>query len=138
MTNLHTVEKYMSTFVQTIEPTATVEVAEEMMQRLGIRHLPVVSRGKLVGLLSESDIKFYRNFVTGVEARNAEVADVCKNDVFAVDVHASLEYVLNEMEERKLGSVVVLSEGRIAGIFTTLDALAALSKMLHQEQGPSH
>jgi CBS domain-containing protein len=50
------VEHAMSKVVFTIEPTQTVDKAEELMRSKQIRRLPVVDAGKLVGMISLGDL----------------------------------------------------------------------------------
>jgi CBS domain-containing protein len=63
-----TARNVMTTPVETIEPEATVEEAVEKMGRAHIKHLPVVTDGKLVGILSDSDIMLsVPNMISGME-----------------------------------------------------------------------
>jgi CBS domain-containing protein len=50
------VEEVMTRELCTIEPEENVEYALALMKRKKIKHLPVVSRGRLIGILSASDI----------------------------------------------------------------------------------
>ena len=46
----------MSTNLDTVEPRSDIAEAAEHMARLRIRHLPVVDKGKLVGIISIRDL----------------------------------------------------------------------------------
>jgi len=46
----------MSTNLDTVEPRSDIGEAAEHMARLRIRHLPVVDKGKLVGIISIRDL----------------------------------------------------------------------------------
>jgi len=46
----------MSTNLDTVEPRSDIAEAAEHMARLRIRHLPVVDKGKLVGIVSIRDL----------------------------------------------------------------------------------
>ncbi len=50
------VDKVMSTNVQTISPDATVQAAAKVMREKKIGCLPVVVQGKLVGIVTASDL----------------------------------------------------------------------------------
>jgi len=50
------VEEVMSTPVVTIDPRATAEEGLALMTRKRIRHLPVVEKGALIGLVSIGDL----------------------------------------------------------------------------------
>ena len=53
------VKNWMVTEVITASPENTVEDAIQLMRRLSIRHLPVIENGKLVGLVTESNLRAY-------------------------------------------------------------------------------
>ncbi|THD45629.1 MAG: CBS domain-containing protein [Bradyrhizobium sp.] len=50
------VSRYMTARVTTVEETTTIDEAMEMMTNGRFRHLPVVERGRLVGIVSIGDI----------------------------------------------------------------------------------
>lgn len=47
---------WMTAAPQTIEPTASLGEARDLMDRLHVRHLPVSQQGRLVGMLSMRDL----------------------------------------------------------------------------------
>ena len=51
------VQDYMSTPLIAVETTTPIRVAQQLMEDQQIRHLPVVSKNKLVGILSSGDIR---------------------------------------------------------------------------------
>jgi signal-transduction protein with cAMP-binding, CBS, and nucleotidyltransferase domain len=54
-----TVEKVMTSPICTIEGSATVDDAQDMMGDLGVRHLAVTQAGEIVGVVSVRDVLFY-------------------------------------------------------------------------------
>jgi CBS domain-containing protein len=58
--------KVMTPDPDTLKPTDTVRAALDLMARRGYRHLPVLRRGKLVGMVSIRDL--YRSVVDQLEA----------------------------------------------------------------------
>jgi CBS domain-containing protein len=54
-----TVEQIMTSPIATIEVTRTIQDAHDMMGDLGVRHLGVSDKGKLVGLVSVRDLLIY-------------------------------------------------------------------------------
>jgi CBS domain-containing protein len=58
--------KVMTPKPDTLKPTDTVRAALDLMARRGYRHLPVLRRGKLVGMVSIRDL--YRSVVDQLEA----------------------------------------------------------------------
>jgi CBS domain-containing protein len=58
--------KVMTPDPDTLKPNDTVRAALDLMARRGYRHLPVLRRGKLVGMVSIRDL--YRSVVDQLEA----------------------------------------------------------------------
>ncbi|MBT3982470.1 MAG: CBS domain-containing protein [Bacteriovoracaceae bacterium] len=100
----------------------------EIMQEKGVRHLPVKEDGQVVGIVSERDIYClrYKPWWDELKAR-----DVMTKDPFVVQSKALLREVVYEMSTRKIGSALVSDEnGKVFGIFTSIDALNALIEVL--------
>lgn len=58
-----TVEKIMTSPICTIEGSATVDDAQDMMGDLGVRHLAVTQAGEIVGVVSVRDVlMFYKRY----------------------------------------------------------------------------
>ena len=93
----------MSHQLQTIAPEAPIEAAAELMAEYKIGSLPVVQAGKLVGLITESDI--FRAFVSFFASPEASVRitfDISSSeDVFA--------WVSRETRRRKLRIISLIS-----------------------------
>ncbi len=97
----------------------------DLMAEHGIRHLPIVTAGQVVGIVSERDLKV----VAGLELSEKQLvraSDIMARDPVAVDSHATLDEVAYEMSSRKIGSVIVNEGSKFLGIFTSTDALNAL------------
>ena len=58
------------------------------------------------------------------------VEDFCSLDPYMVDDDTPAATVLEEMAKRHIGSVIILSQGCLAGIFTVTDACALLARLL--------
>jgi acetoin utilization protein AcuB len=102
--------------------------AQEMLREHDIRHLPVLDGGKLVGLLSD------RNLKTALASPGGDsflVRDAMMPDVFAVDPGAELVTVVEEMAKEKYGCAVIQETGgNVLGVFTTVDACRLLAEHL--------
>lgn len=125
------VRQYMTPAPQTISRTATVGEARGRMKSSGIRHLPVVDGTKIVGVLTERSVEsvYHR---TDLDA--LQVGDIMIPDPYCVLPHTPLVEVAAAMAEEKFGCVVVQDSegGRVAGIFTTVDACRALREHLER------
>lgn len=125
------IERHMVKSPYCIESSAGLRESSDMMAEYGIRHLPVVDEGLLVGLISERDVR--EGLAAGGD--KLRVQDVMKADVYAVMSSTPLLEVIEEMSQMKIGSAVVINRHReVVGIFTTIDALELLAAYL-EDQG---
>ena len=124
-----TVSKYMTVLPHSIGSDQTLEKAATMMREHRIRHLPVLSGGKLLGIVSQRDIELVRSF-GATDAGGLRVSDAARDNVFTVAPDAKLNDVVRRMAGDKLGSALVVDNGKLVGIFTDTDALNALDELL--------
>jgi acetoin utilization protein AcuB len=124
-----TVREYMSPSPVTVNGNRSLTAAEALMREHGIRHLPVLDGGQVVGLLSERDVLLVES-MPGVNPTVVRVEEAMVQDVFQAAPDDSVADVVQTMIDRKLGSAVVVDEGRAVGVFTTIDALRALHARL--------
>jgi len=123
-----TILHFMTPQPHTIGAGQTLAAAHKLMIGLQVRHLPVLERSKVVGMLSLRDLALIEA-TDGVHPELLRAADVMSEPVFLVSPNATLARVAEEMAARKLGSAVVVDGGKVVGIFTTVDALWALAEM---------
>lgn len=121
----------MTPFPYTIETSESLKSAITIMYSKDIRHLPVVERGKLVGLLSDRDVKLAVAVGKGISDENTlKVDDVYIRDPYVVPFTEKLNVVLDNMVEQRIGSALVVKNEKLVGIFTVTDACRKLSEML--------
>ncbi len=128
--SIPSIQKYMTTNPHSVGPDQTLAKAGEMMRTHNIRHLPVLDGGKLIGIITDRDLKFVETF-KDVDAHRAKLSDFSVSEVFTVKPSAQLDEVCDIMAERKLGSAIVMDNEKLVGIFTWVDALKAMSELLH-------
>ncbi len=122
------IQKYMTASVHTIGGSQPLKVAENLMREFRIRHLPVLEAGKLVGILSDRDIKLAARFIPN--SHQLKVGEVMCENPYVVDSKTSLTQVLNTMSELRMGSALVVEQDKLCGIFTAVDGLRAFAKVL--------
>ncbi|MEZ4449479.1 MAG: CBS domain-containing protein [Nannocystaceae bacterium] len=125
------IREYMTPVPETIDPELTIPQAAERMFNLGIRHLPVVQGGNLVGILSERDVSFIQG-LADYDAKRCTVAQAMHANPFTCGPEAHLDAVAREMAEHKYGAAVVVDRdhpSHVVGVFTTIDALRALTRL---------
>ena len=128
------IDQFMTRSPHTIGHHQTLAAAGRMMSEHSIRHLPVLEAGKLVGIVTDRDLSFVET-LQGVNPDDVKVGEAMSQDVFVVEPKASVRVTANEMAEHKYGSVVVMDDGKVIGVFTTIDALRALALILSGTKG---
>ncbi|HUB09013.1 MAG TPA: IMP dehydrogenase [Myxococcales bacterium] len=99
----------------TIGPEAPLREAVELMQRHEIGGIPVVSAGKLVGILTHRDLRFERNLDQPVRALMTTRLVTAKEGVSQEEA----QDLLHEHRIEKL--LVVDDQGRLKGLITIKD-----------------
>jgi acetoin utilization protein AcuB len=95
-----------------------------------IRHLPVEDGGKLVGVLTDRDVKLAASF-QGSEKLTVE--DAMTPDPFTVTPQTPLDHVTEVMAEHKYGCAIVRQDnGKVVGIFTATDAVRLLGEKMRE------
>jgi CBS domain-containing protein len=134
MKRIPPIKSVMTPFPWSVDEDATVAQAQEFMRQHRIHHLPVTRDGRLVGLVSDRDIKL----VLGPDfaypgATETRVRDVMVRDAYVVDLEARLDEVLQHMAAHQVGSAIVTREDRLAGVFTTTDACRQFAEFLREQ-----
>lgn len=124
----------MTPFPHTVEISAPLSEAKAMLYGLGVRHLPVLSAGKLIGLISDRDVKLVMAITKNEkEQEKLRVEDACTFDAYIVDIEDRLDKVLEFMVANRIGSALVTRNTKLVGIFTTTDACRLYSELLKEK-----
>ncbi|MEJ2241775.1 MAG: CBS domain-containing protein [Candidatus Bathyarchaeota archaeon] len=125
------VEEIMSYPLISISLTSTVKQASQMMIEKKIRRLAVGEAGKMVGIITASDL--IRCLPESPDTMKAwfEVDYFMSKDVITADDETPVENVAKIMGARSIGSVVITHNGEPIGIFTERDLL---TKFLAKDQ----
>jgi len=123
------IREFMTPSPHSIGREQPLSVAHERMRKLGIRHLPVLDAGKLVGILSQRDALFIET-LRDVDPATVPVEDAMSPDVYIVQPDTPLVDVANAMADHKYGCAVVTDGHKVVGIFTTVDAVRVLAGLV--------
>lgn len=123
------VAKYMSTSPLTIGVDQTIATASKVMRENRIRHLPVLHGGTLVGILSSRDVALIET-LRDVDPAVVTVEEAMTQMPYTVSPETGIDRVAAEMAEHKYGAVIIVENGRVVGVFTSVDACAALAEMV--------
>ena len=124
-----TIQKYMTTEPRSIDAGESVRRAKTIMSDLGVRHLPVMNKGEVAGILSDRDIKLAAG-IMGADTDKMLVIDICPENPYTVHPDASLKDVAKTMADKHYGSAIVMQNNKLVGIFTTVDACRALAEII--------
>jgi acetoin utilization protein AcuB len=103
-------------------PETTRSEALDRMIRLGIRRMPVVNKGALVGIITKSDLQSVRP--------GHLVADLMARDPVTVVANETLERAALTMLSRKVSGLPVVEGERILGMITETDVFRAMVELL--------
>jgi acetoin utilization protein AcuB len=123
------IHKYMTTTPHSIGSEQTLARASSMMSEYQIRHLPVLHGGRLLGILTDRDIKLIESF-RDIDPTRISVEEAMTERPYTVDPETPLDQVARTMAEKKYGSAVIVQNQKVVGIFTTVDACQALADLL--------
>jgi CBS domain-containing protein len=130
------VEKVMSYPLSTVSLTAKIKEVAQLMMTSKRGRLAVFDVGKLVGLITASDLI---KSLPDVPETEVEVDAFMTKDVVTVDEKTCVINVASIMGSQRIGSVVITREGEPFGIFTERDLLTAFlarGRGLYAEVGP--
>jgi len=120
-----TVDEFATPCTVWAESNTGIAELNRLMMENGIRHLPIIQNERMLGIVSDRDIK---NLEANMPLR---ASDIMSEAPFEVNSGALLSDVVLEMSSRKLGSVLVFNpEDRTYSIFTSIDALNCLNEIL--------
>jgi acetoin utilization protein AcuB len=123
------IEHYMSSVLVVVGPKQPIAEASRLMRLHEIRHLPVVDRGRTVGVISQRDV-YLLETLEDVDPARVLVEEAMTREMYTVVPDERVDVVAREMADRKIGSAVVARGEQLLGLFTTTDALRALAALV--------
>lgn len=112
----------------TINRTALLQDAVQLMKSHNIRHLPVVDDdGELVGFVTESDLRQF-SFPSMIE--EIPVHQVMMTNPRTIDANASIEEAARLIHDKKIGGLPVMENGALVGVITASDLLSAFIEVM--------
>ena len=128
----------MQTEVVTLEACDSLDLADDIMRLGRIRHIPVVSGGVLVGILSQRDL--FRAAISSVlQLRpSAErewlakipVREVMTTHVFTVEPDSPVRPAVALMLDKRVGCLPVVKKGKLVGLLSESDCMRYLARFL--------
>lgn len=134
----------MTTGAATVRPETTLAEAAQIMVEHRVSGLPVVDdQGKLVGIITEGDFLptdagqrsspfeiLARGEKTAGDLRTRLVKEIMTLDPISIPVETPVEEAIERMRSHRIKRLPVLAEGRIVGILSRANVLAALVRRI--------
>ena len=124
------VQDWMSRNLVTLSPEASVAEALALCREKRIRHIPILEEGRLVGIVSDRDLRDASPALGDPERTKAlqkiRVGEVMTQEVTTIDPQDFIENAAQEMYELKIESLPVVAEEGLLGIITSSDMMRAL------------
>ena len=135
------VSRSMAKKVSTVDKETGLLDAQSLMQRMGVRHLPVVDAdNRLVGMITDRDIRSALPYelakgLADPEERqryaHLKVGDAMSTDLLSVSPTHTLQDALLLLEKKKVGALpVVDDDNKIVGILSVRDLMRAFINVL--------
>ncbi len=128
----------MTTSVITVTPKTLLEAAMKLMRERRIRRIPVLQHGRLVGIVTWTDLVYAQPSKATTLSRweiptlldTVQVQEVMARPVETISPDAPLEEAATIMRHRKIGGLPVVKNGGLVGIVTESDVFDAFIAML--------
>ena len=121
------VKEMMRRPVTVVSVETTIGGAYQVLQDRGFRHLPVMDQGRLVGVLTDRDLRFATSSLCQTPRTAGDpVSSVMSSPPLTADPLDPVEDAARIMREHKIGCLPVLDGPELVGILTGMDLLDAL------------
>lgn len=132
------VRDVMQAKVVTVSPKTTLPEAVRVARQRGIRHLPVVEDGELVGIVSDRDLKrVMASPATSLEVHELNylldrltMAEIMARAVVTVAPTLPVEEAARLMVKERISALPVTDGGRLVGIVTETDVMELFVKTM--------
>jgi len=136
MNILKPVSEIMTKDLITLSPTASISEAAKIFNEKKVHHIPIVSVGKLVGIVSKSDYLFFRRgFLDTSEDEKMEeirmndyqVSYIMTKGVAILEPNSRINVALELFKENIFHAIPIVRGSKLVGIVTTYDVVNQLA-----------
>jgi acetoin utilization protein AcuB len=120
----------------TVKPRDSIRHAREILERHRINQLPVVVDGRVVGIVTDRDLRdAFPSVLEAVAAHGRTdaadpatilVEEVMTSNVLTLTPEATVEEGARLMRSERIGAIPIVAGGRLIGILTRSDVLDVL------------
>jgi acetoin utilization protein AcuB len=131
------VMEIMTSPVWTLQTSDSLRRAFHLLSNTRVRHAPVLKGDRLVGILSERDVRMYLpppiqrvatadQSIGEVALDQTRVCEMMTGDPVSIGPYHSVTAAARVLLERRIGALPVVEEGKVVGIVTQTDILRAM------------
>lgn len=129
------VREWMTKDPLTAGPTTSIKIAWKLIQERRIRHLPVVDEHRLVGIVTDRDLRrVLPSPATSLEIHELHylldkitVSEVMTKDVITTAPFTAIPDAARTLLRNRIGALPVVEGGMLVGILSQTDVLEALT-----------
>ena len=137
------VRDWMTRDPLTIDPGLAVSGAYRLMKESGIRRLPVVEGGRLLGIVTLGDLRAavaspeanLNIFEMAFHMERFTVMQIMTREVVTVTPDSSIEVACELMLKHRIGGLPVVADGRLVGILTESDIFRLVAQHWSENEG---
>jgi len=122
MASVRNILEQKTSEIWTVEASATIKEALQLMDQKNIGAVPVMEKGEIVGIFSERDFSRYAARAADLNA-GLLVRDLMVHPVFFVDPDQTLDDCMNVMTAKKLRHLPVMEDERLIGLVSIGDVV---------------
>ena len=139
------VKQIMSKNPVTIGPRAKLRSVHNLMRANKVRHIPVVMNGKLLGMVTERDIRYAmvpkkipgKKIPQGWNLDHLKVMDIMTKDACTISQNAHVEDAAKIIFGNRIGALPVMNANKMVGIISLMDLLGVFIEMMGMLQKSS-
>jgi CBS domain-containing protein len=109
--------------VVAVDLATSIAQAARLMSNRQVGAVPVLDGERVVGIFTERDV-LSRVVAAGVDAVGTPVSDVMSTELVVADISDHHDTCLRRMQQAHVRHLLVLKDGRLAGILSMRDLLA--------------
>jgi acetoin utilization protein AcuB len=138
-----TVIELMSSPVRTLKTSDSLRKALNLLNKERIRHAPVLKDDRLVGIVSDRDVRMYLPppISSGHQEESVSILDKIRvnemmtGNPISIGPYHSVKEAARILLERRIGALPVVKEGRVIGIVTRSGILEAMFSQVQRLEG---
>jgi len=120
-------------------PDMTAIEVQELMEKQSIRHLPIIDDERnLIGLVTKSslksalpsDVSQFSRFEISYTLSKIKVQSIMVTDVETIEEDVPIERAAWQMADKRIGTLPVLSDGKLIGIISDNNIFIAMTSLL--------